>query len=237
MRRSRRRYMLILPLLCGCLWAAGSSPARAAEAEGEVLDYGKVYAIQYRAFRMNHEFAVGMTFLPMDAFYKFFAGTFHYVLHFDDLWAWENHFSFAKYLDVDTGLTAELNNRWHVSPTDTPKIDYYIDTNLMLKPLYGKMVLFDRWVIYSESYFLLGIGAIHVTSAFFPAVDVGAGMRVFLSDTISLRFEVRDYVYLEEKGVENALSFGIVFCYNGFAEDRKVIPEEEVEATAREVKP
>jgi outer membrane beta-barrel protein len=139
-------------------------------------------------------------------------------------------------MDIDTGLTAELNERWDVSPTDTPKLDYAIDTNLMIKPLVGKMALFDDAVIYSETYFVVGIGAENINGAFFPAMDVGAGMRIFLSDTISLRFEAREYLYLEEGGVGNALFLGVSFCYNGFADDRKVDPNI-VEQEDQEVKP
>jgi len=192
----------------------------------EDLDQGKVFAIQARDYRMNHEFSLSMAFLPLDAFYKFFAVSGHYVVHFTDMWAWEAiHFSFSKYMDIDTGLEKELSDKWDISATDTPKIDYFIDTNLMLKPLYGKMTLFDSLVIYMETYFILGIGAEKFQTAWFPAGDVGVGMRIFLTDTLSLRFEVREYVYLEEGGVGSTLYFGIGFCYNAFAEELQVKKE------------
>lgn len=188
----------------------------------EDLDQGKVFAIQARDYRMNHEFTLSMAFLPLDAFYKFFAVSGHYVVHFTDMWAWEAiHFSFSKYLDVDTGLKSHLSDEWDASATDTPKIDYFIDTNLMLKPLYGKMTLFDSLVIYMETYFILGIGAEKFQTAWFPTGNVGVGMRIFLTDTLSLRFEVREYVYLEEGGVGSTLYFGVGFSYNAFAEERQ----------------
>jgi outer membrane beta-barrel protein len=226
----RLKRMGVLVLL-----VAGLACSQVAQAQ-ENLDYGKVYAIQPRAYRMNQEFSVGLAFLPLDAFYKAFVGSFIYVLHFDDLWAWENHFSFAKYLDIDTGLEAELQSKWDASPTDTSRLDYFFDTNLMLSPLYGKMTLFDKWVINSETYFLMGLGAQHLASSWSPAVDVGLGMRIFLSNTISLRFEVRDYVLISEGGVDNSLYMGVGFCYNAFASDRKVKPEEE-DVQSGEVEP
>lgn len=194
----------------------------------EDLDQGRVFAIQPRRYRMVHEFTLSMAFLPLDAFYKFFAVSGHYVVHFDDFWAWEAiHFSFSKYMDVDTGLKKEMNDRWDASATDTPRIDYFLDTNLMIKPLYGKMVLFDNWVIHMETYFLLGIGAEKFESgAWFPSGDVGAGMRVFLNDTLSLRVEAREYVYLSDGGVDSTLYFGLAFCYNAFAEERNPDQEE-----------
>jgi outer membrane beta-barrel protein len=196
----------------------------------EELDQGKVFAIQNRPYRMNHEFSLSMAFLPLDAFFKFFAVSGHYTVHFDDFWAWEAiHFSFSKYMDIDTGLKKELNDRWDASATDTPRVDYFLDTNLMIKPLFGKMVLFDSLVVYLETYFLLGIGAEKFESgAWFPAGDVGVGMRVFLSNTLSLRIEAREYIYLEDGGVDSTLYFGAAFSYNAFAEERQVAPDTEV---------
>jgi outer membrane beta-barrel protein len=207
-------WLVLAVLVCA------SPGARALE---EDLDQGKVFAIQARSHRMNHEFSLSMAFLPLDAFYKFFAVSGHYVVHFTDMWAWEAiHFSFSKYLDIDTGLKGEMERKWDASATDTPKLDYFIDTNLMLKPLYGKMTLFDSLVIYMETYFILGIGAEKFQTAWFPCGDVGVGMRIFLTDTLSLRFEAREYVFLEEGGVDSTLYFGIGFSYNAFAEERQV---------------
>ncbi|MBW1810490.1 MAG: outer membrane beta-barrel domain-containing protein [Deltaproteobacteria bacterium] len=230
-RCPRRGRILVstLAVLVAGLIALQAPSALALEAD---LDQGKVFAIQNRDYRMNHEFSVSMAFLPLDAFYKFFAISGHYVLHFNDLWAWEAiHFSFAKYLDIDTGLKKQMNDDWDVSATDTPKIDYFIDTNLMIKPMYGKVALFDNWVIYVETYFLIGIGAEKFQTAWFPAANLGVGLRIFITDTISLKLEAREYLYLEEGGVDSTLYLGLGFCYNAFAEDKpteKVRPDKEV---------
>ncbi|HUU03927.1 MAG TPA: outer membrane beta-barrel domain-containing protein [Myxococcota bacterium] len=217
LRRIGGRSPAALGLLVVMVLALASPAARAGEDD---LDQGKVYAIQQRDYHMNHEFSISMAFLPLDAFYKFFAVTGHYVLHFNDLWAWEAiHFSFAKYLDLDTGLKKQMTDDWAVSATDTPKIDYFLDTNLMIKPTYGKVALFDTWVVHLESYFVIGIGAEKFQTAWFPSANLGVGLRVYLSNTISLRFEAREYVYLQEGSVDSTIYFGIGFSYNAFAED------------------
>ncbi len=206
-------------LLVSCLLVLMGGPL-SADDSGD-LSEGRVYAIQDRDFRMSQEFSVGLAFLPLDAFYKYFALSGHYVLHFNDLWAWEAiHVSFSKFMDINTGLEAQMSSDWDVSATDTEKIDYFIDTNLMIKPMYGKVALFNKWVVYLESYFLLGVGAEKFQTAWFPAVDVGAGMRIFLTNTLSLRFEAREYIYIEEGGVDSTLFLGFGFSYNAFAEDR-----------------
>ncbi len=197
---------------------AAVAPATRAD---EDLERGKVYAIQERAYRMNHEFTLSFGFMPLDAFYKTFSVSGHYVVHFDDLWAWEAaHLSFSRYLSVDTGLKEELNDRWDAQPTDPEenRIDFILDTNLMLKPMYGKAVLFDDWVIHGETYFVLGVGAEKFKTAWYPAVNAGVGLRVFVIDTISLRVEVREYVHFGED-VGSNLVFGLGFSYNAFADD------------------
>lgn len=203
------------------LLASGSGWA--AESEGD-LDYGRVFTIQPRAFRMNQEFSAAVGFLPIDAFYKYFAIAGHYVIHFSDLWAWEAvHFAYSNYLSVDTGLRDEMYRNWQAQPTDTPKLLYLLDTNAVFKPFYGKLAVLDSSVIYHETYFLLGVGAEKLATQWATAVDVGIGMRIFVNDRLSLRMEVRDYVYFPQAGPENDIYFGFALCFNAFADERKFI--------------
>ncbi len=190
----------------------------------EDLDQGRIFSIQDRPYHMNHEFTLSFGFMPLDAFYKMFSVNGHYVVHFDELWAWEAvHLSFSKYLSIDTGLKGELDDRWDVQPTDPEekRIDFTIDTNLMIKPMFGKAVLFDDSVIHSDTYFLVGLGAEKFETAWYPAIDFGVGIRIFIIDTISARLEVREYIHIGEE-VGGTLVFGLGFSYNAFAEDNKV---------------
>ena len=204
---------------------AAAAPSSAL-AQDDDLDYGRVYAVQERPYRMNHEFSLSVAFLPLDAFYKYFAVGGEYVLHIDDFWAWEVlHFSFSQYMDIDTGLAKELQDNWEASPTDTPRIHYLLDTSIMLKPMYGKAALVGDYVVHAETYILFGGGAQKMETAWFPALNVGIGLRVFISNTISIRGEVREYVYFEEGsrgsggGAHSTLYFGLAFSYNAFAEE------------------
>ncbi|HOX45710.1 MAG TPA: outer membrane beta-barrel domain-containing protein [Myxococcota bacterium] len=217
-RADRGRWCLWLGLTAVVLLAA--VPLRAETTE-EGLDQGRVYAIQDRAFRMNHEFGLSLGFLPLDAFYKMFSIGGHYVVHFDEMWAWEAvHLTYSKYLDVDTGLRSELADRWDASPTDPEenRIDFALDTNLMWKPLYGKSTLLGDTVIFGETYLLLGIGTEKFETAWYPAINLGLGMRIFLGETISMRLEVREYIHFGES-TGGTLLFALSFCYNAFAED------------------
>jgi len=218
MLRRHRAWTLVWLLLVAS-WLA-PPPALAEEDD---LDQGKIYAIQDRSYRMNHEFALSFGFMPLDAFYKMFDISFHYVVHFDELWAWEAaHLTVSKYMSIDTGLKDQLNQKWDVQPTDPEedRIDFILDTNLMIKPLVGKAVLFDDYVIHGETYFLAGVGAEKFETAWYPAIDLGVGLRIYIIDTISFRLEVREYLNFGE-GVGSNLIFTLGFAYNAFAEDVK----------------
>jgi outer membrane beta-barrel protein len=201
-------------------------------ADDEEVDHGRIYAIQPRAFRLNQEFTLSMSFLPLDAFYKMFAVGGHYIVHLDDLWAWEAiHLTFSKYMSLDTGLKGELLDQWKASPTDPEenRVDMGLDTNLIYKPLYAKSVLFDQVVVISETYFIAGLGAQKFETTWAPAVNLGVGFRIFLAKTISLRLEVREYIYYNDLSVDGLLSFGLGLSYNAFAEDRRPISSAEVD--------
>ena len=219
-------WMVVGMAICSCLW----SGPRLAQAEDEgKIDEGRVIAVQVRKFRMNHELTVGGAFLPLDAFYKFFGVSFQYVLHFTDLWAWEAvHFTLCKYLQVSTGLEKELNDNWDASITNVKKVDFMLDSNLMFKPLYGKMVLFDGLTVNLETYFLTGVGMQQWNGDPYPSVNLGVGMRAFFNNRLSVRIETRDYVYMDRRmGFENTLYMSLLFAYNAFSEDRVYRPTPE----------
>lgn len=214
----RPRSWVLMAVLLACLAAPLSALAE------EDLDQGRIFSIQDRPYQMNHEFTLSFGFMPLDAFYKMFSISGHYVVHFDELWAWEAvHLSFSKYLSVDTGLKGELDSRWDVQPTDPEekRIDFTVDTNLMIKPMFGKAVLFDDSVIHTDTYFLVGVGAEKFETAWYPAIDFGVGIRIFIIDTISARLEVREYIHIGEE-VGGTLVFGLGFSYNAFAEDKNI---------------
>ena len=206
-------------VLLGCAILLCSSAEAKVE---EDLDYGNVYAIQTRPYKMNHEFTLSLSFLPLDAFFKYFGVTGHYVFHFNDLWAWEAiHFTYTQYTTINTGLKGELN-KLSATPTDTPRLNLIMDTNLMIKPFYGKIALLNNMVIYSETYFLIGVGTEKFETAWFPGFDFGVGMRVFLNNKFSLRFEAREYMYIQNGGVNSTIYLGVGFCYNAFADEDKI---------------
>lgn len=187
--RSRRR--LRLGLLAGlvAVLLGTAAPARADEFD----EGGTLYAIQKRQHVLGHEFTLALGTVPMDAFYKGLTGTFSYTYHFTDSWAWEI-VGFTYSWNFWTGLKDRLEQEWKVKPVNIPELNYMGDSNLVWKPLYGKLAWFNRALIYGEFYFTLGPAiAKYTTPGAYFGGNAGIGLRVHLSRYFSTRLDVRYY--------------------------------------------
>ncbi|MBI4815080.1 MAG: outer membrane beta-barrel domain-containing protein [Deltaproteobacteria bacterium] len=184
------------PIAIACALSAFVQTAAWAE---ESREGGQLYAIQNRKHVLEHEFALGVGTIPMDAFYKGVTGSFSYTYHFDDLWAWE--IANGTYsLNVNTALRDQLEQNWGVQPTEFPELLYFVGSNVVVKPFYGKAAFLNDSLVYIELYATFG-GAVaeYENAGFFFGANVGAGTRVYLSRVVALRFEVRDYEFISTK--------------------------------------
>lgn len=157
---------------------------------------GQLYAVQNRKYVASHEFALSVGVVPNDAFYKGFTGTAAYTFHFNDFWAWEIA-SFTYSLNIKTGLRDELEKNFGVRPTKFPELQLFAGSNLVLKPLYGKMAWLNDSLLYGELYLTVGPAVSNWENAgVFVGLDVGIGLRLYLSRAFSVKLEVRDYEYI-----------------------------------------
>ncbi len=188
-----RRLLLVLSVLALPVMAH-------AEAQPDIeSDAPRVFSIQPRPYRLGHEFSLGVGVLPLDAFYKGAVIGGSYTYHFSDFWAWEMA-NIGYSLNVNTGLEAELLKKYNVRPVDSSggKITLLGTTNLIVKPLFGKLSLFNLSMVYAETYFIGGMGPVRLDregrGTFYYAADLGAGIRFWMGRAFSLKFEVRDYL-------------------------------------------
>jgi outer membrane beta-barrel protein len=209
---------MVATLLAG-MCSAGV--ARAQYDDEEIGGYAVV--IQNRKFNMGHEFTLQGGVLPLDAFYKGVTGTFRYTLHFNDFHAWEiggGTYSF----NIETDLRRQLRDFFSVQPDaeGLEQIWGYVESNYIIKPIYGKLALFNRWLIYNELYFAVG-GAVGVWEGFSfrPGPGYGAGIRFFIFEWLSLRFDMRHYVLMngipfvdQKAGIDNLLYLGSGVSFN-----------------------
>ncbi len=187
---------------------------------------GKMVAIQAKKYTLKHEVTAGFGFLPLSAYYKGLTVGPSYTYHFSDFYAWRV-FNFQYVYNISTGLKDSLENNFGVTPSAFAQIQYYIDTSFVITPLYRKMILFNKVVLHGETFFLIGGGAFKFKSAadtpgaapengrFRPAFNIGAGVRIWMTEWLSTRLDVCHYVYqASDKNFDNALYVGMNIAVN-----------------------
>jgi outer membrane beta-barrel protein len=188
--------------------ALGILPISGAAAEEE--QGLSTLAVQNRVHSMVHEINLGIGTLPIDAFTKGLTFSGAYTLHFNDLLAWEiGQFTYSYH--IDTQLKSELEE-YEVQPTPFEVVEYFATSNLIAKPLYGKLAVLNRALIYGEIFFNVGVGWGWLTETNRPIVDFGAGLRLYAGKYVSFRADVRDYMFLLKDDFQNELWLGASIC-------------------------
>lgn len=168
-------------------------PATALAQIDELENPGSVSAIQERAYRMNHELTLGIGTLPLDAFYKGVYAQVSYVFHFTDSFAWQVGRGGYSY-NLKTGLREQLEKDFGVIPTVFEEAQYFVGSDLMWKPFYGKAAVLNSRVIYFETHLIGGATVFKFTNGFKPALNLGLGFRIFQNKVISYRLDVTDNI-------------------------------------------
>lgn len=198
---------LLLPLL-GALLVSQGALAQTQELENP----GVTSAIQDRPYRLLHELDLWFGVLPLDAFYVGLYAQVSYVYHFTDRFAWQvgrGAYGFA----ARTNLRSELERRFGVQPTANDEVQFFVGSDVMWKPLYGKLAVLNRAVIHGEVHLLLGASLFRFSnSGFRPGINIGGGGRVFLNKWVSFRLDITHNVVLPTGGGTTA--FGNVLTAN-----------------------
>jgi outer membrane beta-barrel protein len=185
-----KRVLAVVLLLC-------SFVARAQNVDLE--NPGSVSAIQNRAYTMDFELDLGVGTLPLDAFYKGYYPTLAAVVHFSDAVAWQvarGGYSF----NVSTGLRDQLERGFGVLPTAFDEVNWFIGSDLMLKPFYGKSAVLNTWVLHYEAFLLVGVSVFKFSiGGFSPAINLGGGIRLFQNRWVSYRLDVSDDLVINSK--------------------------------------
>jgi outer membrane beta-barrel protein len=189
------RIFLGLSLLC--------STTAFAQLE-ELENPGTVSAIQERAYRMQHELDLSVGVLPIDAFYKGLYAQVAYVVHFTDSFAWQVGRGAYSY-SARTGLREQLERDFGVLPTAFDEVQFFVGSDILWKPFYGKVAVMNRWVLHGELFLELGATVFKFTNAFRPGINVGGGGRIFMNRWVSLRLDISNNVVIPTGGGATAL--------------------------------
>ena len=185
----------------------------------ELENPGSVAAIQDRAYRMQHELGLSVGVLPLDAFTKGLYAQVGYTVHFSDTFAWtvgRGAYSYA----VNTGLRDQLQRDFGVLPTnaDFDAVQFFVGSDIMWTPLYGKVSVLNRSVLHGELFLLLGGTLFKFTQTFRPGVNLGGGVRLFASQYVSFRLDVTDNIVLpigaSAKSIMNVMTLTLTLAIN-----------------------
>ncbi len=173
---------MIAPLLCLL------GPPTMAKAQTETVGVQPV-AVQNRQHVHRHEFSGFVGVLPLDAFTKGLTASASYTLHFDPLRAWEVvHFGYS--FPFDTHLRDDLE-ALDIAPTTFEVLRLFVTSNFIYKPVYWKGALHNRRLLHGEIFLAGGGGWGLMTRSGRPALDAGLGMRLFASEQVSFRMDIR----------------------------------------------
>jgi len=164
-------------------------------------------AVQNRKYTNTHEFTASLGTLPLDAFTKGVTGSGAYTLHFNDLFAWEV-VQFYYSFPIDTNLASELRS-YNLKPTPFERVEQFVTSNFIFKPLYWKGAWLNGALGYGEFFLAAGGGYGWLTRTQRPAIDAGIGFRVYVHDLVSIRFDLRDVAFVSDIDTQNELWLGL----------------------------
>ncbi|HEY3355965.1 MAG TPA: outer membrane beta-barrel domain-containing protein [Polyangia bacterium] len=186
--------VLLVALLGPAAPAAADEPVGGQGPATALSEDGAVTAIQNRKHVLRHELTLAVGTIPIDAYYKGLTGTGQYTFHFGPSWAWEI-VSFTYSQNFWTTLRKDLEYNWRApGAPKIPEMQFFGDSNLVWKPLYGKLAYLNRSLVYGELYWVIGAaGARYTETGNYIGADTGLGFRVHMSEHFSARLDLRYY--------------------------------------------
>jgi len=194
----------------------------------------EVFAIQERLFDRDHEVGLVTGYIPDEDFDHAFPLGLDYVFRFNENVSWE--VGRVQYiLNMDKDLKTDLEDDFGATPSEFDRIKYSVHSNLLLTPSYGKDAFWNRGILNHETFLALGAGVMvyeretssgSKSTTVSPSLSFGIGRKYFLTPTLCLNVEVRDFVNFKDSGVENHIYLGIGVGYRFNLAPRKP-PEDE----------
>ena len=197
------RWLLLAIVLSGALPAPDAAAA-------EIDDAPDREAIQRRKYELNHELRLALGSLPLDAYQKGWSASLGYTLHLSEYFSWEI-LQVTGALLTSTDLRDELIEAFAISEDDFAAPRFLVTTGVELAPFYGKQTFMNGGIGHQQ--LLIGAyagvafgdrGDFGATlEDFRPLVGLGLGYRLFVSRSLSLRLDVRDFVSFRRAILDN----------------------------------
>ncbi len=133
--------------------------------------------------------------------------------HFSDHIGWEIA-DFQMVFPVIPNYTKDLVVSKNITDLQLCKNKMLAATSLLLSPMYGKIRVFGKWIVFLDVFFNFGVGASYNeivkvsetnpngsvlrSSTWDPMFSFGVGFKLFLNKLTTLIIDMRDYVVYSE---------------------------------------
>lgn len=192
---------LFLGLLSQAVFAADGVIEQQLKSIGEIPNE-EVVVVQkaFTSKNWRHEFnplAIGG--IPFGTVRRTLFGGASYTLHLNDWLGWEA-FNFLYSKTIFSSFAEDINAYQAASNKIAPdfqKLIYFVTTGFEITPTYGKVSTFSRWIAYLEPYLTLGVGMAKTEVRSYLAFAPGIGARFFFKEWVSMKVELRDYLFTE----------------------------------------
>lgn len=181
-----------------------------------------VVALQNREYTMSFEIdVIPLGSIPLDPFYKGFYFGGGAVIHFTDAIGWQVARG-AYSLNATTQLRDQLERDFGRLPTEFDEVNWFAGSDLMIKPFYGKSSVMNSFVLHYEAFFLLGGSVLGFsTTGLAGGVNIGGGLRLFITKWFSLRVDITDTLVIRVRPSVNvtqvmALQLATAFNIGGW---------------------
>ncbi|NBX93221.1 MAG: outer membrane beta-barrel domain-containing protein [Proteobacteria bacterium] len=207
------KYFFFGAALSTLIAVGASDPSPETQSDSEATSSSVVRnKIFYKAGKI--EFAGTAGLMPYDDVNNHYLVGAKVSWHLGDHWGWEildAQKGFASVTDWTNNLVATNSN----TRLQTAQLNFMGTSNIVFSPLYGKIRIFGSSLVYFDTYLVAGAGLAStetlqiansagkaVTSSIKtgmdPVFDFGLGFKLFLTRSVGLVLDLRDYVVFSE---------------------------------------
>lgn len=220
------------PLALLCALVLGSAPALAADPDAPAPDAGEdtpddatepepeapksdldalVRVVQQRPILKSGRFELlaGAGLVVNDDMYDHWLATATGRMHISE---WISiGATYAKYFSDESDLQATVMRDFEVFP-ELSAYQWYAGADVTLVAIDGKFVFFDDAISYWDLYLSLGGGVTKTSRSDDPKPTgmIGVGLRMFITDWLTLTVELRDHLFVEKFNAGNELVNNLV---------------------------
>jgi outer membrane beta-barrel protein len=200
--RSLSRSFYVFAGLCVSLTAANANMIEDQLAEiGEVPDE-EIVVVQRQYTRKTNRFEltpVQFGGVPFGTVRRTLFGGASATYHLNDWLAIEApNFVYTK--TFFSSFITDINAGQGTAPSvavDEQRLLFFLTGGVQLTPFYGKLSTFSKYIAYIEPFFSLNAGMARTETNSYFTVAPGIGFRLFFKEWFSMRFDFRDYIYVE----------------------------------------